>query len=325
VTHVDAPLISPRFPIRVLAPNPGPFTLEGTNTWIVGRERTIVIDPGPDDPAHIEEVRRSAGVVAQIVVTHRHPDHAPGAVRLAEATGAPVREFDPSSGAQPLRDGDVLSGDGIELTAVHTPGHTADHVVLFHAEGGWLFTGDAVLGRGTSVIDPPEGDLTDYLHSLRRMRSLRPRVICPGHGPVVWEADAKLAEYIEHRADRERQVIEALNAAGSASPAELVPAIYHGYPTEIHAAAARSVLAHLIALERAGRVTRVAPDPDRFAPVPADAGEDDGDPAHRGPPTTAPRRRRPRVTASPEATADRPSSPDDGSESPPTSEGPKTV
>ncbi len=270
MSAAGGPLLGSPFPVRVLAPNPGPFTLEGTNTWIVGRDRTIVIDPGPDDTAHLDEVHRSAGSVALIVVTHRHPDHAPGAARLAAATGAPVFAFDPMDGEQRARDGDVLRADGVELTVVHAPGHTPDHVVLVDRAMGLMFTGDAVLGRGTSVIDPPEGDLADYLASLRRMRSLLPRVLCPGHGPVVWEADAKLAEYLDHRAERERQVFEALGAAGSASPADLVPAIYVGYPAEIHPAAARSVLAHLLALERAGRVVRDPSDPDRFAPAPAD-------------------------------------------------------
>ena len=324
MTGQGAPAVEARFPVRVLAPNPGPFTLEGTNTWIVGRERTIVIDPGPDDAAHIEEVRRSAGTVAQIVVTHRHPDHAPGAVRLAEATGAPVLSFDPSPGERALHDGDVLSVDGFQLTVVHTPGHTADHVALLQADAGLLFTGDAVLGRGTSVIDPPEGDLADYLSSLRRMRALRPRVICPGHGPVAWDADAKLAEYLEHRADREHQVVEALQAASSASPAELVPAIYAGYPTEIHAAAARSVLAHLLALERAGRVVRVSADPDRFAPVPVDASEARAVPAHERP-TTAPTRRRRTPASTPPKRSTDPPSPGDAESSQRSSQGPNTV
>jgi glyoxylase-like metal-dependent hydrolase (beta-lactamase superfamily II) len=292
-----------RFPIRVLAPNPGPFTLEGTNTWIVGGERTIVVDPGPEDAAHLDEVLRSAGSIACIAVTHRHPDHVPGAARLAAAAGAPVYTFDPADGERRMHDGDVLRADGVELSVVHSPGHTPDHVVLFDQANGWMFTGDAVLGRGTSVIDPPEGDLADYLDSLRRMRSLGPRVLCPGHGPVVWDAEAKLTEYLDHRAERERQVVEALDAAGSASPMDLVPVIYADYPVEIHPAAARSVLAHLLALERTGRVVGDPADPDRFASTPVDTAgaggaADDVEDHDQSPPARPAAARRRRASSS---------------------------
>ncbi len=250
------------FPVRVLAGNPGPFTLEGTNTWIVGWGPSLVIDPGPDDPPHLDEVRREAGSVAAILLTHRHPDHAPGAAALSAATGAPVLALVPEGPRErAIVDGDLVQAGGVELSVHHTPGHTPDHVVFHDATARILFTGDAVLGRGTSVIDPPEGELDAYLRSLDRMAALEPRVLCPGHGPVVWEAAAKLSEYVHHRAERDRQITEAL-AAGPATPEQLVPAIYVGYPPEIHRAAARSVLAHLIAMERAGRVAR---DGDRFA------------------------------------------------------------
>jgi glyoxylase-like metal-dependent hydrolase (beta-lactamase superfamily II) len=248
------------FPIRVLAPNPGPFTLEGTNTWVVGRGPSLVIDPGPDDPAHLDEMRAAAGTVAAILLTHRHPDHAPGAAALAGATGAPALAFEPGRYERPLADGEVIRGGGVALRALHTPGHTPDHVAFFDAASGILFTGDAVLGRGTSVIDPPEGDLVTYLDSLRRMLELGPAVLCPGHGPVVWDARAKLREYLDHRAERERQIVEAL-ANGPATPDELVPTIYADHPAALHPVAARSVLAHLLAMEREGRAIRVG---DRF-------------------------------------------------------------
>ncbi len=251
------------FPVRVLAPNPGPFTLEGTNTWIVGRSPSLVIDPGPEDPAHLEEVRRSAGAVAAILLTHRHPDHAPGAAKLARATGAPVLSFEPEPGERALRDGETVRAGGVALRTVHAPGHTPDHVVFHDEASGILFTGDAVLGRGTSVIDPPDGDLTAYVGSLTAMLALTPRVLCPGHGPVVWDAGAKLREYLDHRAERQQQVVAAL-AAGPSTAEELVPGIYADYPPEIHPMAARSVLAHLLALEHAGTVARTD---DRFALV----------------------------------------------------------
>jgi glyoxylase-like metal-dependent hydrolase (beta-lactamase superfamily II) len=241
--------------IRVLAPNPGVRELDGTNTWIVGSSPAIVIDPGPEIDAHLREVERTAGRVGAIALTHDHPDHAPGAPRLSAMTGAPIHAARPAEGRERLRDGSVVSaGDG-SLTAVATPGHTADHVAFHSKASASLFTGDAVLGRGTSVIDPPEGDLVAYLHSLRRMRELAPRTIYPGHGPAVLQAMAKIDEYLEHRATREAQVLAAL-AEGPRSPDEIVPEIYAGYPSEVHELAGRSVLAHLSKLAIEGRVEK---------------------------------------------------------------------
>jgi glyoxylase-like metal-dependent hydrolase (beta-lactamase superfamily II) len=251
--------------VRVLAPNPGVFELEGTNTWVVGRWPAAVIDPGPDDAGHLREVLDAAGRVGAILLTHDHPDHAPGAEPLAAMTGAPVLAARPADGAERLRDGQVVRMPGVALVAVATPGHSADHVAFFAEEGGALFTGDAVLGRGTSVIDPPEGDLAKYLRSLHRMRDLGPRTIYPGHGPVVLDAVAKLDEYAEHRAMRERQVLAGL-AEGPKAPEDLVPAIYEDYPPELHPLAGRSVLAHLLKLEGEGRVEKVKKDGEvRFA------------------------------------------------------------
>lgn len=241
--------------LRVLAPNPDVYTLEGTNTWVVGEGPAVVIDPGPDDPAHLREVARTAGTVGAILVTHDHPDHAPGATVLASSSGAPIFAFRPPDGGEPLRDGRVVRVGAVSVTAVHAPGHSADHVAFFIADEGALFTGDAVLGRGTSVIDPPEGDLALYLRSLRRMRDLGPRTIYPGHGPVVFDAIGKLDEYLEHRAMREEQVLAAMKG-GAGTPEELVAAIYTEYPPELHPLAARSVVAHLAKLEAEGRVSR---------------------------------------------------------------------
>ena len=241
--------------VRVLAPNPDVYTLEGTNTWIVGREPAVVIDPGPDDPEHLDEVARTAGPVAHVLVTHDHPDHAPGALVFAQRVDASLHAMR-LVGAERLRDGQVVRAGALEVTAVHTPGHTADHVAFWVADERALFTGDAVLGRGTSFIDPPEGDLAKYLASLRRMLDLGPRTIYPGHGPVVWDAPAKLREYLEHRAEREEQVLAELTG-GPRTIADLTQAIYAAsYPPEALPLAERTVLAHLLKLEHEGRAER---------------------------------------------------------------------
>lgn len=241
--------------IRVLAPNPGVYTLEGTNTWVVGRDPALVIDPGPEERAHLAEVRRAAGAVGAILLTHDHPDHAPGGAALARETGAPLHAFRPPPGGARLRDGQEVRVGAVGVTAVHTPGHTPDHVAFLIRDEGILFTGDAVLGRGTSVIDPPEGDLAAYLRSLRRMLELRPRLLYPGHGPVVLDAPGKLREYLDHRAMREDQVLAALRSGRDTIPA-MVEEIYGGYPPEVRSLAERSVLAHLLKLEAEGRVAR---------------------------------------------------------------------
>jgi glyoxylase-like metal-dependent hydrolase (beta-lactamase superfamily II) len=251
--------------VRVLAPNPGIRELEGTNTWVLGRWPAVVIDPGVDESEHLAEVLEAAGRVGAILLTHDHPDHTPGASALAVTTGAPVLAARQAEGMERLRDGQAIRMPGVSLTVVATPGHTPDHAAFFLPEDRALFTGDAVLGRGTSVIDPPEGDLAQYLRSLQRMRDLGPTTIYPGHGPVVLDALGKLDEYLAHRQMREEQVLQGL-AEGARTPGELVPAIYGDYPTELHPLAARSVLAHLLKLEGEGRVERSKKDGEvRFA------------------------------------------------------------
>jgi glyoxylase-like metal-dependent hydrolase (beta-lactamase superfamily II) len=239
---------------RVLAPNPSIYTLEGTNTWIVGSEPSIVIDPGPDLPEHLDDVVRQAEPVGAVLVTHDHPDHAPGALPFAQLVGAPVYAFR-LGGAEKLRTGQRVRAGALDLTAIHTPGHTSDHVVFFEPSSGALFSGDAVLGRGTTFIDPPDGDLVQYLRSLKRMEELRPRTIYPGHGPVVLRAQEKILEYLSHREEREKEVLVAL-AEGPRTIAEMVEVIYADQPKDVHPLAARSVLAHLLKLADEGRADR---------------------------------------------------------------------
>ena len=238
--------------LRVLAPNPSVYTLEGTNTWVVGGDPAIVIDPGPAIDAHLDEVARAAGRVAVVLVTHDHEDHAEGAVAFGERVGAPVHAWR-LDGADRLRDGQRFTADGVELQAMHTPGHSADHVVFLDDASGALFSGDAVLGRGTSFIDAPDGDLAKYLTSLRRMLDRHPKTIHPGHGPLVLDARAKLQEYLDHRAERESQILEGLGE-GARTTGDLVERIYAEYPTDVRELAARSVSAHLAKLEAEGRV-----------------------------------------------------------------------
>lgn len=240
--------------LRILAPNPSVYTLEGTNTWIVGADPSVVIDPGPDIPTHLDEVARAAGRVGAVLVTHDHPDHAPGARPFAEQVGAPLYAFR-LEGAEHLRDGQVLQVGALRIAAVHTPGHTPDHVVFHLPAVAALFTGDAVLGRGTSFIDPPQGDLVQYLRSLKRMQELAPSILYPGHGPAVLQAGRKLQEYLDHRAAREEQVLASL-ADAPRTIADMVQTIYAEYPPEVHELAARSVLAHVLKLQADGRVDK---------------------------------------------------------------------
>ena len=226
--------------------------MEGTNTWVIGADPAVVIDPGPQIGSHLDEVARIAGLVGAVLVTHDHPDHAPAAPEFAQRLGAPLYAFR-LKGAEHLRDGQILGAGAVELTAIHTPGHTSDHVVFHLASEAAMFTGDAVLGRGTSFIDPPDGDLVRYLRSLKRMQELAPTTLYPGHGPVVLRGSEKLQEYLDHRDARETEVLATL-ADGPRPVTEMVATIYVDHPREVHELAARSVLAHLLKLQAEGRV-----------------------------------------------------------------------
>jgi glyoxylase-like metal-dependent hydrolase (beta-lactamase superfamily II) len=232
------------------------MTLDGTNTWVIaepGSPAAIVIDPGPLHEGHLQRVRQrvaEAGQrVAVIVLTHRHPDHAEGAARLAELTGAPVRAVDPAQrlGAEGLAAGDVLTSAGCELRVVTTPGHTSDSVCLVLPQDGAVLTGDTVLGRGTTVI-AADGSLADYLDSLRRLRALADnaglRVLLPGHGPLLDRPADTLDFYLAHRAERLAEITEAL-AAGDRTPAQIVARVYAEVPRAVWPFAELSVRAQL--------------------------------------------------------------------------------
>lgn len=240
--------------VRVLAPNPDVYTLEGTNTWVVGSDPAVVIDPGPLIPAHLDEVARVAGRVGAVLVTHDHPDHAPGALTFARRMGAPLRAYRLEA-AEHLRDGELVEVGEVALRAYHTPGHTSDHLAFSMASERALFTGDAVLGRGTSFIDPPDGDLAQYLRSLVRLQELGAQILYPGHGPIVLHGPEKFQEYLDHRAEREEQVLAAMTD-GPTKIMAMVGQIYADYPSEVHALAARSVLAHLLKLQSEGRADK---------------------------------------------------------------------
>jgi glyoxylase-like metal-dependent hydrolase (beta-lactamase superfamily II) len=251
---------------RILAPNPSVFTGNGTNTYLVGGEQTVIcIDPGPDDDAHLDAILAAAKArsarIGTIVLTHSHPDHRPLAKRLAERTGAPVRCFDPSAGdehAGVMRDGDVVHADGVALVAVHTPGHTHDHLCFHDLASHTLYSGDHILSGTTTVIHPGEGDMSDYMKSLRRVRDLSPTTLYPGHGERVDDAAALIEEYIKHREQREAQVLEAARAHdGAFIPMDLVPNLYAGYPVAVHQLAAWTVQAHLDKLAGEHRVDRI--------------------------------------------------------------------
>lgn len=221
------------------APNPSPLTLDGTNTYGAGR---WVVDPGPDDEAHLDAVlAASGGGIEGVVLTHSHIDHSEGAESLAaRAGGVPV----------------VLPAEGEEVgpfRALATPGHAPDHVCLLIAGSGTCFAGDTVLGEGSVFIAPGEGSLSAYLSSLRRLRELDLEVLCPGHGPYVWDPASKLDEYIAHRLERERLLVEALDG-GARTEEQLLDHAWSDVPEHLRPAAGLTLRAHLEKLGDEGRL-----------------------------------------------------------------------
>jgi glyoxylase-like metal-dependent hydrolase (beta-lactamase superfamily II) len=252
---------------RVLAPNPSPMTLDGTNTYVVGEPgsgQAFLVDPGPDDAAHLSAVEaaladRDARCVA-VLVTHHHGDHAEAARPWGARFGAPVAAASAvvaGPGGRLLEPGERLTLAGTTVDVVPTPGHTSDHLA-FRLESGAVLVGDHVLGRGTSVVTHPEGDVVAYLESLRRVHDLGPSALYCGHGPELTEdPGAVLDFYLAHRAYREHQVLDVL-ARGAATVDEVVADVYAEVPRQLWPAAAQSTRATLAKLETEGRVVPAA-------------------------------------------------------------------
>lgn len=274
-----APLIR-----RVTANNPGPFTFKGTGTYIVGRGEVAVIDPGPDDAAHLEAILAAVAgeTVTHILITHHHSDHSPLAGALKARTGATIygcavaghevedtgevkmeaghdHDFRPDVS---LCGGGWVSGPGWTMEAIPTPGHTSNHLCFALTEENALFSGDHIMGWSTTVITPPDGDMTDYLASLEQIRARGFDTLWPTHGPPIRAVDAFITAYIDHRQERVDQILTALRT-GPAKINQLVPRLYADVDARLHPAAARSMLAAMIHLVRKGELaTEGAAGPD---------------------------------------------------------------
>jgi ribonuclease/clavin/mitogillin len=249
---------------RVLGLNPGMMTGPGTNTYLIGRRDPILLDTGAGVPDYVPLLEgylneRGWSQPSRVVLTHRHRDHLGGVEHLRERyRGLRVakmiyRDAGLPEDVEDLRDGQTIEGDGVTLLALHTPGHASDHLCYYLAEEKAVFTGDVVLGGSTTVIPAEDGDLLDYMHSLERLQALDVRRIYPAHGPVIEDAQGRLAEYIEHRLLRERQILEALGN-GLVTIPKMVERIYADVPVALHAMAGQSVASHLKKLAREGRV-----------------------------------------------------------------------
>ncbi|MBW2269164.1 MAG: beta-lactamase-like protein 2 [Deltaproteobacteria bacterium] len=255
--------------VVALGQNPGLFTGPGTNTYLVGTgAERVLLDTGEGRPEYLpvlaQALERAGGVrIQEIVVSHGHPDHLGGAPSVIEEHGAlrvskcpwPAMDDRHALDLTPIGDGALVETEGATLRAVHTPGHAEDHLCFVLEEERAIFSGDNVLGVGTTVIPPEGGDLLDYMSSLERLLAEAPGSIYPAHGPKIEDGTGKIREYIAHRLEREAQIVEAVEA-GLCEIAAIVKRVYAAYPAALHAPAAATVAAHLIKLEREGRVQR---------------------------------------------------------------------
>ena len=256
VTSASRPLLQRSSALTqfILAPNPGPMSLEGTNSYVLragDHPGAVVVDPGPADEPHLQALA-AAGPVELILVTHRHADHTAGSARLHQLTGAPVRAADPShchGGGAPLQEGEAIRAAGVEIRAVATPGHTSDSVCFHLPEDGpqgSMLTGDTILGRGTTMLDYPDGTLGDYLASLDRLEALGPATVLPAHGPVLPSLAAIVREYRGHRLERLDQIRAALDRLGrDATASDVADAVYSDVGPSVRRAAEMSVAAQL--------------------------------------------------------------------------------
>ena len=258
---------------RILCHNPGPFTWRGTNTYLIGQGRVAVLDPGPADAAQLAAILRATEgeTITHILVSHTHRDHSPGVAALQAATGARSYGFGPhltppDQGGEggdhdfrpdvTLADGAVLEGDEFLLTALHTPGHCANHL-CFARPDGVLFSADHVMSWSTTVVSPPDGDMADYMASLGKLAARDAHLYLPGHGPPLPNPAPFVAALAAHRLEREGKVLDALRAARRATARELVPAVYGPVlDAKLVPAATRSLLAHLLKLAAEGQAAQ---------------------------------------------------------------------
>ncbi len=258
LVHDVAQTISPLVR-RITAANPGHMTGAGTNTYLVGHDEVLVIDPGPEDAAHTKAILEAVdGAIRWILCTHTHPDHSPGVPALKEATGAEVMAWSNRGGLRTdrrLRDGDRLTTDEFTIVAVHTPGHAGNHLCYLLEDERMLFSGDHIMQGSTVVITPPDGDMAAYLDSLAKVRALALASIAPAHGFVITDPNAVIDWYMSHRLEREAQVYGLLVEMGSARITQLVEAAYVPLDPVLVPMAKRSVHAHLRKLAAEGRVT----------------------------------------------------------------------
>lgn len=260
------------------ADNPGPMTLDGTRSYLLGRDRLVIVDPGPKQPGQLDALAGAVNGrdVAFVLLTHAHADHAGAAHGAARRFGAELRasadtlsRLGPGSGGRALEDGETVDPEeGLSLTAIHAPGHSADHVCYLAEPGRRLLTGDLVLGEGSSAILHPDGRVADALASLARLIALRPELLLPGHGPPIDAAMSRLEEYRRHRLERERQVKAAIEGGARTVP-EVREAVYGPLPGGLTWAADASLAAHLAALAERGETV---PDYGAWAADEEDAG-----------------------------------------------------
>ncbi len=248
---------------RLIAPNPGVMTGPGTNSYLFGKREITVLDPGPNDPAHVDTVIQAAhsigGSITRVLVTHTHPDHSPAAAALQVKTGAELvgctieqdgfQDDTFKADREPVHD-EVLSVDGAALRAIYSPGHVGNHFCYLHEDSGLLFTGDHVMQGSTVVIIPPAGDMKDYIDSLWRMLDYPLQFIAPGHGGLIPEPKKELEYLVSHRLKREAKVAEKLAGFESASLEELVVPVYDDVDPSLHPMAQLSLWAHLLKLQR---------------------------------------------------------------------------